>query len=87
MPMTTTETALDAEIADQGRLSRLAAQSERDDTVLIEVLYRNRWVRFDVSVMEIQYLSDADLIKRYLMPALEAVHLNRRAAEAGPASS
>ena len=69
------------------RLKALAAQSERDDTVLFEVLYRNRWVRFDVSVMEVQYLSETDLMKRYLIPALAAVQLNRRAAEADPASS
>ena len=87
--MTTTAAAetVDQEHADQARLSTLAAQSERDDTVLIEMVYRTHWVRFDVSVMEMQYLSAADLVTRHLLPALRALQITERAAEADPASS
>ena len=45
------------EEAEQFRLVALSAQSERDDVVLIEMLYRDHWVRLDVSAMEAQYLS------------------------------
>ena len=87
MTTTITAEAIDQENADQARLSKLAAQSERDDTVLIEMVYRTHWVRFDVSVMEMQYLSAADLVTRHILPALRGLQITERAAEADPASS
>ena len=68
------------EEAEQFRLVALSAQSERDDVVLIEMLYRDHWVRLDVSAMEAQYLSAEELVKRYLVPAFEAMQLHRTAA-------
>ncbi len=59
------------------RLSVLSAQSERDDVVLIEVLYRDKWVQFDVSAMEAKYLSADELVQRYLKKAFDAVSLPR----------
>ena len=40
---------------DVARLARLSAVSTEEDTVLIEVLYRDRWVRFDVSTIQLQH--------------------------------
>lgn len=68
----------------QQRLAQLSAQSERDDVVLIEVLYRDKWVQFDISAMEAKYLSPEELMKRFFAKALAAVSLPRE--DAGSSS-
>lgn len=44
-----------AAAADAARLADLSAQSTAQDAVFVELLYRDRWVRFDLSVMTIQH--------------------------------
>lgn len=87
MPTTVSPDLVTRKEAEQQRLRDLSGQSIREDTVIVEVLYLDQWVRFDLSAMEAQYLSAADLVVRYLAPALQAVKLPRAAADADPSSS
>ena len=66
-------------IADASTLADLSAQSERDDVVIIELLYRQQWVRFDVSAMEALHVAPDVLMARYFHQALEVVGLPRSA--------
>ena len=65
--------------AERVHLRALSEQSTRDDTVLVEVVYGQRWARFDLTAMEAQHLPLAELVSRFLVPALEAVQLSRSA--------
>jgi hypothetical protein len=57
------------------RLSQLAAKSEDEDKLFVELVYHNRYARFDVTGMELKYLSPAEIVKRFFQPALAAVHV------------
>lgn len=59
--------------AERRRLVALAAESEDLNVVQFEILYRNRWRRFDVNVLEVQHLPPDVLWDRYLAGALKAV--------------
>lgn len=84
LPITDWEVA--EQEAEQRRLRRLRAQSEREDTLLVEVVYRDRYVTFDLPSMEARYLSVEALITRYLWPALQGLELTR-ATDADSSSS
>ena len=61
------------EQAERQRLADLAAISKETDSVQCEVLFRDRFVRFDISVLEVQHLSDRELLDRYLRKAFHDV--------------
>ena len=51
-------TAAEQAEADRARLARLSAASKEHDAVLVEVLYGDKWVRFDLSAMQLQHVAD-----------------------------
>ena len=57
------------------RLQRLAAQSEHDDALIVELVYHDKFVQFDISAMELKYLSMADIIDRYFAKAFADVQV------------
>jgi len=59
--------------AERRRLGALAVESDDKNVVQIEMLYRNKWKRFEIGVNEIQHLSPLVLWDRYLVPALTAI--------------
>ncbi len=59
--------------ADAQRVRDLSALSDYADTVFVEVVYRNKWVRFDISAMEAKYLTPDVLMSRYFGKALTDV--------------
>ena len=50
--------------AEGPRLAALNAQSERDDAALVEIVYKGRWVRFDISTMQASFLTLDQLVDR-----------------------
>ena len=78
--------AIDPAEAERAHLRALSQQSTRDDTVLVELVYRGHWARFDMTAMEAQHLPLAELVTRYLAPALAAAGITRSAG-ADPSSS
>lgn len=78
--MTPGNGAMTVEQFERDRLAHLAAQSDAEDVVFVELVYRGKWVRFDLSAMQAQYLTAEALVARYLSPALAAVSLPRDAA-------
>lgn len=58
-------------------VAELAAQAEREDTVVCLLVYRGKWAQFDLSTMEAKYLSPDELFVRHLDEALAAVDLTR----------
>ncbi len=79
------ETLVTAEEAERRRLAALTEESIANDIVQIEVLYRERWVRFEISVLEVQHLPSDVLWRRYLTKALSDVRAPA-AIEASPAT-
>jgi hypothetical protein len=63
------------------RLATLAAQSENEDVVLVEMVYRSKWVTFDMGAMELKYLSLSEIAERYLKPAFDALSVARESGE------
>lgn len=75
------------EAADRLRLSTLAGQSERDNTVLVEFVFRDQWVRFDISKLEAEHVTGVTLFERYFGKALAAVGIPRDAADSSLSST
>ena len=67
--------------AELDRLARLSAQSDRDDVAIVEIIYKDRFVRFDISTMQAHHLTAAQLVARCFVEAFEAVHLETQVAE------
>lgn len=67
------EPLLTAADAEHRRLAALTRESIANDIVQVEVLYRDRWTRFEISVLEVQHLTPEVLWRRYLTRALEGV--------------
>ncbi len=65
------------EAAETTRLRRLAALSQDQDVLLVELVWGGKWVRFDIASLELQHLSVDELWRRYLAPALVAVEAPR----------
>lgn len=84
---TPTELIETPEAADLRRMSVLSAQSKRDDVLLIEVLFHDRWVRFDLSLLEAKHVAAMTLFERYFGKALSAVGIARDPAADLSASS
>ncbi len=59
------------------RRHQLSARSDEEDVVLVEMVYRGKWVTFDMGAMELKYLSLGDIAERYLQPALAALAVAR----------
>ena len=59
--------------ANAERLADLSALSKEHDAVLVEVLYRDRWVRFDIATMQLRHLPRADVIAATFSKALADV--------------
>lgn len=57
------------------RLSRLAATSAHEDTLLVELVYHDKFVQFDISAMELKYLPLAEVIHRYFEQAFADVQV------------
>lgn len=55
---------LSAEQFELDRLAALATQSEVQDVALVEIVYRGRWVRFDISTMQASFLTLDQLVDR-----------------------
>lgn len=68
------EDLITAAEAERRRLATLAAESEDKNVVQIEVLYLTKWVRFEISALEIQHVPSEELWRRYLATALKTVH-------------
>ena len=80
----------DAELPTQHEAARLAAlnaQSERDDVALVEIVYKGRFARFDISTMQAQYLTPQQLVERCFVEAFKAVQLPTLLAESSAFSS
>lgn len=80
-------TAEQIEQAEQERLARLSAQSVRDDVALFEIVYQGRFVKFDVSTMQAEYLTPQQLLEQCFSPAFDAVRLKTLVAESSALSS
>jgi hypothetical protein len=72
----------DAIIAD-GRLHRLAAQSFNTDKIIIEMLYCDRVVTFDIPFMEAKYVAPSELFRRYFVKAFAAINVPIEGEEIG----
>lgn len=59
--------------AERRRLAFLSAESDDHDIIQVEVLYRTKWRRFEISSLEVQHLPPMELWDRYLAPTLKAV--------------
>lgn len=59
--------------AERRRLADLSAESDDHDVVQVEMLYRTKWVRFEISSLEVQHVSPMELWDRYLAAALKAI--------------
>jgi hypothetical protein len=57
------------------RLARLAAVSENEDVVIVEVVYHGRYCQFDMRAAELKYLPMRDIIERYFTKAFAAVQV------------
>lgn len=65
------------------RLQRLAAQSQHEDTLMVELVYHDRYVQFDISAAELKYLPMTEIIDRYFSKAFADVQVT--IGEADPA--
>jgi phosphoribosylaminoimidazole-succinocarboxamide synthase len=54
-------------------LAAVAAESMANDTVIIEVVYQQQWIKFDIPVMQLKYLPIEEITRRYLVGAFAAV--------------
>lgn len=57
------------------RLQALSAQSERDETLIVELVYRGRYCQFDVSAMEMKYLPLEEVVRRHFAKGFAAVQV------------
>jgi allophanate hydrolase subunit 1 len=57
------------------RLARLAAVSENEDVVIVEVVYHGRYCQFDMRAAELKYLTMPEIIDRYFSKAFAAVQV------------
>ncbi len=60
---------------DRKTLPQLAAQSADEDTLIVELVYHDRYVQFDISAMELKYLPMAEIIARHFSKAFAAVQV------------
>lgn len=68
------------EDADAERLAALSGISCANNSVHLEVLYRDRWVRFDLSGMETLFASPSDLFTRHFDRVFKDLGLDRSSA-------
>ena len=54
-------------------MSQLAAQSHDDDTIIVEMIYCGKFVRFDMPFMQVRYLPIEEIVRRYFMKAFTAI--------------
>ena len=57
------------------RLRQLAAVSENEDVVIVEVVYHSRYCQFDMRAAELKFLSMPEIIERYFQKAFAAVQV------------
>lgn len=57
------------------RLATLAAQSHDQDVLLVELVYHQHVVQFDISAQELKYLPMSEIIDRYFSKAFADVHV------------
>ncbi len=50
-----------------------AARSAQMNAVVIEMVYKDHWVTFEIDVMELQYVAPEELWRRHVAPALGAL--------------
>lgn len=60
---------------ERDRVLALSAQSERDDVAIIEIVYRGRWCKFDISAMQASFLTLEQLVDRCFRQPFEVVQL------------
>ena len=73
--------------AEAERVRTLSRQSELEDVALIQIVYRGRYPRFDVSSTQAYGLTAAQLVERCFVPAFEAVKLHTHVAESSAVSA
>lgn len=59
--------------ADAERLQRLAGVSREHESVLIEMVFQDRWVRLEIDVLQYRHLPMATLWERFFEPAFRAL--------------
>jgi len=57
------------------RLHRLAVQSFNFDTVIVEMIYCDRVVQFDMPVSSVKYVPPSEMFERYWKKAFAAIHV------------
>lgn len=62
-------------IVERERLLELSKQSARDDVALVEIVYRGRWVKFDISSMQASFLTLEQLVDRCFRQPFEVLAL------------
>ena len=55
---------LTADQVERDRLAALGTQSEVQDVAFVEIVYKGRWVRFDISRMQASFLTLEQLVDR-----------------------
>lgn len=67
----------DDDAAETRRLKRIAAHAQDADVLCVECVYGHQVVRFEISSLELQHVSPADLWTRYGQPAFTTLSLPR----------
>ena len=80
-------TSAQREQAERDRLAALNAQCERDEVAIVEIAYRGRFVRFDISTMQASCLTPEQLVVRCFVDPFEAVGLTTHLAESSAVAS
>ena len=60
-------------MASDHRLADLAAKSHNEDTILVEMVYCNKYVQFDMPFMQVKYLPIEEIVRRYFEHAFAAI--------------
>ena len=80
-------TAAQREQAERDRMVAVNAQCERDECALVEIVYRGKFVRFDISTMQARCLTPEQLVERCFREAFEMVGLTPHQAESSAYAS
>ena len=82
--------ALTPEVLAQADIERIAAlnrQADIEDVAYLEIVYRGKFVRFDISTMQASCLTPVQLVERCFREAFEAVGLKTQPAESSAYAS
>ena len=73
--------------ADRERIAALNREADQQDVALFEIVYRGKFVRFDVSTMQASCLTTEQHVERCFREAFEAVGLKTQPAESSAFAS